>query len=379
MRSYINRQIALLNNKLNVRSAQVDAMKDDVKAAQDFEARTCNPLWLMSDDIESDQKEIERLADTCSPLEEHDLLTAPRSPPGPSTHSSEQQTADNRYLQDLYNALIQPIEEHLTGSKLLIVPEGPLFTLPFAALLDPSGSHLCDKYSLQFIPSLLVLDSCLLTRPPPELGQALFVGNPKIDNLSTLQFAEKEAIDCSKIFNAQPLVLHMATKKNVLNGMKTASIIHIAAHGNMNRAEIFLTPNEGEPLSPSSYLLTAEDIQKCTLNARLVVLSCCYSGCGKISSEGVVGTARSFLGSGARAVLVALWPINDEATMELVIELYKKLTQEYSLCAALQQAMMVLKRRYLSPTVWAPFQIFGEDIVLTKQEIEKIRLVSASR
>ena len=367
LRSYINRQIGHLYKKLDVESTHVDAMKNDVKAAQDFEARACNPLWLMSDDI-----------GTCSPLEEHDLLTTSRKR-GPSTNSSAQQTAQNCYLQDLYNALIQPIEEHLTGSKLLIVPEGPLFTLPFAALLDPSGSHLCDKYSLQFIPSLLVLDSCLLTRPPPELGQALFVGNPKIDILSTLQFAEKEAIDCSKIFNAQPLVLHMATKKNVLNGMKTASIIHIAAHGNMNRAEIFLTPNEGEPLSPSSYLLTAGDIQKCTLNARLVVLSCCYSGCGKISSEGVVGTARSFLGSGARAVLVALWPINDEATMELVIELYKKLTQEYSLCAALQQAMMVLKRRYLSPKVWAPFQIFGEDIVLTKQEIEKIRLVSASR
>ncbi len=388
MRSYINRQIALLNNKLNVRSAQVDAMKDDVKAAQDFEARTCNPLWLMSDDIESDQKEIERLADTCSPLEEHDLLTAPRSPPGPSTHSSEQQTADNRYLQDLYNALIQPIEEHLTGSKLLIVPEGPLFTLPFAALLDPSGRHLCDKYTLQFIPSLHVLNSCLSTRPP-KLGPALFVGNPKINtadlngtriNLKSLPFAEKEVTDCSKCFNAQPLVLHMATKKNVLNGMKTASIIHIAAHGNMNRAEIFLTPNEGEPLGPSSYLLTAEDIQKCTLNARLVVLSCCHSGRGEISSEGVVGIARSFLGSGARAVLVALWQINDGATMELMIELYKKLNQEYSVCAALQQAMMVLKRRYpLLPRVWAPFQVFGEDIVLTKQEIEKIRLMSASR
>ena len=380
LRSYINGHIVDLYKKLDVGSAHADAMKDDIKAAQDFEARTCNPHWLMSDDIESDQKEIERLADTCSLLKEHDLLTTSQKP-GPSTNSLAQQTAQNCYLQDLYNVSIQPIEEHLTGSKLLIVPEGPLFTLPFAGLLDPSGSHLCDKYSLQFIPSLLVLDSSLSTLPPPQLGPALFVGNPNgaLLYLESLPSAEKEVIECSKHFNAQPLVLDMATKKNVLNGMKTASIIHIAAHGNMNRAEIFLTPNEGEPLSPSSYLLTAEDIQKCTLSARLVVLSCCHSGRGEISAEGVVGTARSFLGSGARAVLVALWPINDEATMKLVIELYKKLIQEHSLCAALQQAMMVLKRRYPSPRFWAPFQVFGEDIVLTRQEIEKIRLVSASR
>ena len=367
MRSYLCKQIKNLNRQLNVTGAQVDTAQDG-KKVRDFEARASNPLWLMSDDIESDQ---ERLADPCSPKYDHS--TTPRER-GPSTKSFPQKTAQNSCLRDLYATLIQPIEEYLTGSKLLVVPEGPLFTLPFAALLDSNGNHLCDKYSLQFIPSLHVLNSCLYPQPVEELGPALFVGNPAISeayldgkcvHLDSLQFAEEEVTKCSNYFNAQPLVGQMATKEKVLKEMKTACVIHIAAHGNQNRAEIFLTPNEGNPHDTSSFLLTAEDIIKTPLKARLVVLSSCYSGCGKISAEGVVGIARSFIGSGARAVLVALWAINDTTTKEFMIELYKKLINDKcSVCTALQQTMVVLKRKYWEPRFWAQFQLFGENIVL---------------
>ena len=367
MRSYLCKQIENLNRQLNETGAQVHTSQGG-KKVRDFEARASNPLWLMSDDIKSDQ---EQLAYPCSP--EYDHSTTPRER-GPSTKSSARKADQNFCLKDFYAKLIQPIEEHFTGSKLLIVPEGPLFTLPFAALLDSNGKYLCDKFSLQFTPSLHVLNSCLSTPRAEEHGPALFVGNPEIREayldgkcvkLGSLQFAEEEVTKCSNYFNAQPLVGHMATKKRVLNGMKTASVIHIAAHGNQNRAEIFLTPNEGDPHDISSFLLTAEDIMKTPLKARLVVLSSCYSGCGEISAEGVVGIARSFIGSGARAVLVALWAINDTTTMEFMIELYKKLIEDKCpVCIALQQTMVALKRKHWGPRFWAQFQLFGENIVL---------------
>ena len=59
-----------------------------------------------------------------------------------------------------------------------------------------------------------------------------------------------------------------------------------------------------KPPSEEHYLLTAKDVVECTLVAPLVVLSCCHSGRGQISSEGVVGIGRFFLGAGARSVLV---------------------------------------------------------------------------
>ena len=292
------------------------------------------------------------------------------------------------YLKKQYSVYISPIEEYLVGSKILVSPEGSLFHVPFCALLNSKNEHLCEKYSLQFTPALYVLNSCL-SKPLPKIGPSLFVGNPTLGEVefngnvgspSPLPEATVEAKECSTFFNAEPLLEQEATKENVLNGMKGASIIHIAAHGHMDDADIFLAPNEGAPKPPSEehYLLSAKDVVECTLAARLVVLSCCHSGRGQISAEGVVGIARSFLGAGARSVLVTLWRIPDEQTKEFMKAFYDKVVQSVSVCIALRETMVELKGKFSFPA-WAPFQIVGEDIALSKDEIKEIRGLSSMR
>ena len=294
----------------------------------------------------------------------------------------------NNYLKKQYSVYISPIEEYLVGSKILIVPEGSLFNLPFCVLFNSKNEHLCEKYSLQFTPALHVLNASL-SKSLPNVGPALFVGNPTVGAVefngnvvspSLLPKATVEAKECSKFFNSTPLLEQKATKGNVLNGMKDASIIHIAAHGLIDDADIFLAPNEGAPKPPSEehYLLSAKDVVECTLAARLVVLSCCHSGRGQISAEGVVGIARSFLGAGARSVLVTLWRIPDEQTKVFMKAFYDKVIQGVSVCVALQEIMVELKGKF-SFTAWAPFQIVGEDIALSLDEIEEIRRLSSIR
>ena len=287
-----------------------------------------------------------------------------------------------------YSVLISPIEEYLVGSKILIAPEGSLFRVPFCALLNSKNEHLCEKYSLQFTPALHVLNACI-SKPLPKLGPALFVGNPIVGKVEfqgqllspvPLPYATVEAKECSKFFGTEPLLEENATKENVLKIMKDASVIHIAAHGDMDNVDIFLAPNEGAPKPPSEehYLLTAKDVTKCTLVARLVVLSCCHSGRGQISAEGVVGIARSFLGAGARSVLVTICRIPDEATMIFMKDFYDKVVQGLSVCVALQRSMIELKKKY-PISAWAPFQIVGEDIALSSDGIEEIRQLSSIR
>ena len=53
------------------------------------------------------------------------------------------------------------------------------------------------------------------------------------------------------------------------------------------------------------YMLTMDDVQAVNLRAKLVALSCCHSGKGKVTGEDVVGIARAFLGAGARSVLMS--------------------------------------------------------------------------
>ena len=98
------------------------------------------------------------------------------------------------------------------------------------------------------------------------------------------------------------------------------------------------------------------DVQAANLRARLVVLSCCHSGRGRIlKGEGVVGIARAFLAAGARSVLVALWDIDDEATMALMKRFYQHLKEGKTASAAVHHSMKWLREseELSEMTYWA--------------------------
>ena len=369
-------------NFLDVKSVKerysLDSSSDNQSGIKDFAARNCK---------ENDKDENRCLG--CYTLEMPNAVQSrSRKEYNYRGDPSKQDTNMDILFKKQYSLFISPIEEYLVGSKILIVPEGSLFKVLFCALLNSKNEHLCEKYSLQFTPALHVLNACI-SKPLPKVGPAFFVGNPEVGEVVfngqvgsqvPLPDAAVEAKECSLIFNAEALLEKNATKENVLSGMKDASIIHIAAHGHMDEADIFLAPNKGAPKPPSEdhYLLTAKDVTKCTLVARLVVLSCCHSGRGEISAEGVVGIARSFLGAGARSVVVTLCEIPDGATKVLMKEFYDNILQGLSVCVALQRSIIELKKTFLIGA-WAPFQIVGEDVVLSNDEINEIRRLSSIR
>ena len=282
-------------------------------------------------------------------------------------------------LQQLFMLLFYPVKDYVHGNKLIIVPDKHLFFAPFSSLVDENGCYLSHSYSTQITPSLHTLKSSMQRLYDSDIGFALFVGNPTSD----LPSAAEEVKCLSKIFDARPLLGPAAKKEAVLQLLSEASIIHIAAHGKPNRGEIMLAPNcPPVQLGLSftkleSYLLTERDITNKSLQARLVVLCCCHTGRGEISSEGVIGITRAFLAAGARSVLAALWPIDDTATKVFMEKFYKELCEEISVCEALRRTMNVFqeheKEEYRSSRIWAPFTIYGEDVKFQKDEIEKIR------
>ena len=113
------------------------------------------------------------------------------------------------------------------------------------------------------------------------------------------------------------------------------------------------------------FILKMSDVQAANLRARLVVLSCCHSGRGRISKgEGVVGIARAFLAAGARSVLVTLWAIDDEATMVFMKSFYQHLKEGKTAGAAVQHSMKSLREseEFSAMRYWAPFQLIGDDV-----------------
>ena len=277
-------------------------------------------------------------------------------------------------LQTLYNVVIDPIRDLLQGDEVVVVPQGPLCLAPYAAFMDLKSKYLGDTFRIRLLPSLSTLQ--LLQHCAADWHSktgALLVGDPWVQEigmkLEQLNWAKKEVQMIGEILQTEPLVGKQATKDEVLRRISSVALVHIAAHGEMETGEIALAPNPTRSsVDPAEedYLLTMKDVLKAKIRARLVVLSCCHSAQGEVKSEGVVGIARAFLGAGARSVLVSLWAIEDEATMEFMKLFYQQLVNGRSASEALNKAMKSMREsdRFSAVKHWAPFVLIGEDVTL---------------
>ena len=287
----------------------------------------------------------------------------------------ESQYIDPPNLSQRYKMIIGPVAELLVEPEIIIVPDRVLYKLPFSAFKDENGKYLSETFRIRIVPSLRTLG--LIHDSPTDYHSqtgALIVGEPEVGEvyhkgrrakLCPLPGAKEEAEMIARLLGAQPLLGKEATKQAVLQNIHSVSLIHFAAHGDAERGEIALAAPlsfEGIP-SEEHYLLTMAEISQVRLRAKLVVLSCCHSARGQIRSEGVVGIARAFLGSGARSVLVALWAIEDLATKKFMGRFYEHLVRGESASEALHQTMKWMRANGFSDvSQWAPFMLIGDNV-----------------
>jgi CHAT domain-containing protein len=275
-------------------------------------------------------------------------------------------------LRNTYDLLIAPIENWLPkfdGDRVIIIPQGSLLLVPFAALQDESGQFLIQRHTLQIAPSiqsLALLKSNRSAKPMP-----LIVGNPSPmpDEFDSLPGSEQEANAIATLLNTKALTGKNASKNSILNKLPNASLIHFATHGLMDErsgleSAIVLsnsgTRGEGDRI-------TASEILSLKLTANLVVLSACNTGRGKITGDGVIGLSRSFMSAGVPSVVVSLWQVPDAPTSALMIAFHQSLTQNSSKnssknpdkAQALRQAMLKTLKIHPNPRDWAGFMLVG--------------------
>ena len=280
-------------------------------------------------------------------------------------------------LKTLHDMIIAPLSDWITGDELIIVPDGPSFLIPYAALADHQSRYLSETLRIRLAPSLTSL--WLLTECPEGYHSptgALLVGNPWVETVRIkgckpfppLPAGEREVQMIGQILNIEPLTGKNATKDQVLSRLNSVSLVHIAAHGRSGTGEIILSPNIASSERPKQedFLLTMADVLNAPLRAKLVVLSCCCSGVGKIQAEGVVGIARAFLGAGARSVVATLWAIDDDATLAFMKKFYEHLVAGQSASKSLSHAMKWMRESedFKAVKHWAPFVLIGDDVTM---------------
>ena len=294
-----------------------------------------------------------------------------------------QQDDESATLKTLYDLVISPFSDLINGDELIIIPDRASFLIPYAALMDQQSRYLSETLRIRLAPSLtslLLLTAC--EESHHSTSGALLVGNPWVETVRIkdskpfpqLPGAEKEAKMIGQILNTEPLIGKKATKDQVLSRLNSVSLVHLAAHGCRETGEIILSPNVADAERPKEehFLLTKADVLGVQLRAKLVVLSCCYSGRGEIKAEGVVGIARAFLGAGARSVIASLWALSDEATLEFMKHFYEHLVEGKSASKSLHQAMKLMREseEFNAVQYWAPFVLIGDDVTLNFEPIK---------
>ncbi len=284
-------------------------------------------------------------------------------------------------LTRLYDLLIRPVASRLApGAEVVVVPDGVLHAVPFAALLKREDRrYLVEDHAVEVTPSL----SMFLTASAKQAtrtatwSNALVMGNPRIDGDDSgatpdLPEAEAEANDVAALYRHSTLLLGArATKSEFVRTAGRHEVVHFAGHAiaNESRPELSRLLLAGGDETARS--LFARDIATQDFAAtQLVVLGACRTSAGRIRrGEGVFSLARPFLAAGVTTVVASLWDVNDRATHRLLVAFHRALQRSDTVTEALRHAQLDLMGDpdplLQIPAAWAGFTVIGGHAELT--------------
>jgi len=265
----------------------------------------------------------------------------------------------------LRKVLLDPIRSdgHLSSiHQLLIVPDGVLNYVPFAAFPMATNRFLGEEFTIAYLPAAAALE-----RDPKTRGGTTLLAMAPSD--AKLPNAPLEVREISRIFGSTSRVVvgKAATKTLFKQIASDYDYLHLATHGSLNRNAPSLSAIELEPDKENDGRLELYEIVGMRLHARLVTLSACETALGKgyftetPSGDEFVGITRAFLSAGGQNVLASLWAVNDESTRALMVRFYRHLLTTNG-AEALAKAQQELRRsdvRYRHPYYWAPFVLVG--------------------
>ena len=336
-------------------------------------------------------------------------------------HSAATAAARREACLELYRLVFAPLSSALEGAEeLILIPDGSLHYVPFAALRHPQASDrtwLVQRFDLSIAPSLRFLpkqtaasgstqdvahasrvlivadpiyaaddprlggESKVTTQSHPVRDDEALRGARDLSQLPRLESSAREASQIGALFGAERVDLldgAGATREAVLaRDLGRYRFIHIASHGVIDSeipqlsALILGTYGSSGPVTDP--YLRAGDLLTRTFHAEAVVLSACDTALGKeYASEGLVGLRYAALARGAHAVVASLWPVSDAIASRLMTRMYRGIITSdeirrvqtrvarpqvaHALASAMREELIGAPG--LDPALWAPFTVY---------------------
>lgn len=264
--------------------------------------------------------------------------------------------------RELYDLLIIPVKNKISGQRLGIIPHNVLHYLPFN-VLNSGNRYLIEEYPIFFSPSASVLKYTLEKKR--ARGEKLIAfGNPDLgDPVYDLPFAGKEVEGIAGIYPSAKIYLRKEASKEVAkNETGVYDIIHFACHAEFSDLDPLYSSIRLAKDKTGEGRLEVHEIFSLDLRPYLVTLSACKTGLGLVTTgDEIIGMNRAFIFAGAPSILSSLWSVSDVSTAKLMESFYKnlkKMTKDEALQKA--QVEMMKTKEFASPFFWAPFYLTGD-------------------
>jgi tetratricopeptide (TPR) repeat protein len=251
-------------------------------------------------------------------------------------------------------------------TRLIIVPDGVLWTLPFPALRTARDRYVVEDHVVSYAPSIVALQLLGDRRGAAAPGGFVGVADPDPSHPLAESRRQVEQLAADPAWHGRALTGSAATEAAVRRAIASASIVHVASHGVFEDASplyshIVLAPGDGRDTSNDGRL-EAWELMRLPLRASLVVFAACESGRGDVrGGEGVIGLSWAALAAGSPAAVVSLWRVDEAATGAWMSAFYARWRSAGASGAAAEAARALLaSNRFGHPFYWAPFVVIGD-------------------
>ena len=288
-----------------------------------------------------------------------------------------------------YNNYWAAIGKELTGKTLIHISlDGIYNQINLNTLQDASGKYLLESKSIEILTNTKELINP--AKPSTSNNNAVLIGFPDYGSAGSIVKLPGTKVELDNIkkvlttnnYSAKTYTGADASEQTV-KSLKSPKLLHIATHGfflpekdDEGEEKVFgiASDKSGEnPLLRSGLMLagaekavegksetgilTAYEVMNLLLdNTEIVVLSACETGLGDVKNgEGVYGLQRAFEVAGARAIVMSLWKVNDEATQQLMSIFYKNYAITGNKNTAFRNAQLEIKTKFKDPYYWGAF------------------------
>lgn len=283
---------------------------------------------------------------------------------------------------NIYQKIFKPLEEKISGSNVIIVPDRSLWNLNFDLLLTKpandqhvKNNYLIQKYAISYSYSTGLLLNNQKEKSKKQVLAFAYAENdlidPKVKNMrdspkGDLPGTARELRSLESSLDGEFYFGEDANEWRFKQSASGFAILHFALHGEVDdqdpdNSKLFFT---GNGQSDEDNTLHTFELYNMSLNADLAVLSACNTGSGKINDgEGVMSLGKAFQYAGVNSVLLSQWEVSDATTPVIMSSFYKNLQEGKSKSESLRQAKLEFLESANNitenPYYWGSFFIIG--------------------